>query len=338
MERSVYSHLGSDSGKVVVRPGKGLDNGVFRLEGGNLMIATVDPVSVIPAFGMKLSAWLSVHLIASDYTTSGLDPEYAVFSYNFPPRMGEAERGVFVSALGDACRELKVTIVAGHTGSYPGGGFTVIGAGTMMGEAGEGGYITPAMAEVGDSVVMTKQAAIEAAGSLATSFPLFTEKEGGAVGKAEGRKLLAACTTVQDARSARKIGVGPGAVTSMHDATEGGVLGGLDEMASASGKSFLVDPSLVRVSDEVRRVCAAFGLNPLETMGEGALLITCARGRVDELVRTLRRDGIRSTVIGEVEEGRGLSLRRRDGSTRLYAHRGDGYWRAYDRATRLGLK
>lgn len=337
MERTVYAHLGAVKNAGVVRPGIGLDNGVVRLAGGMVLIVTVDPVSAVPAFGMKLSAWLSVHLIASDFTTSGRDPEHATFSYNFPRTMAEIEREEFVASIGDACRELGVDIVAGHTGSYPGGGFTVIGAGSMMAEAPAGGFVTPAMAEAGDSIVMTKQAATEAAGSLAMSFPSFVEKATGFPAERTGRKLLSSCTTVPDARSARKLGVGPGGITSMHDATEGGVLGALDEMATASGKAFQVEVDRVPVSPEVHAICRAFRLDPLETMGEGALFITCGPDRVEELLRTLRRDGIPASEVGKVKRGKGLSLVDAR-HVRAFVRRPDPYWRRYAEATANRLK
>ncbi|MDG6985691.1 MAG: AIR synthase [Nitrososphaerota archaeon] len=337
MERAVYAHLGAVRDAGVVRPGVGLDNGVVKLASGNVLIVTVDPVSAVPELGMELSAWLSAHLIASDFTTSGRDPEHATFSYNFPQSMTEREREAFVASMGKACGDLGVAIVAGHTGSYPGGGFTVIGAGSMMAEAPADGFVTPAMAGEGDSIVVTKQAAIEAAGSLAMSFPNHVEEASGLPAKRRGRDLLAGCTTVPDARSARKVGLGPGGVTSMHDATEGGVLGALDEMAAASAKAFQVEVDRIPVTTDVRAICHAFGLDPLETMGEGALLITCGPDRVEELLRTLRRDGVSASEIGKVKRGKGLRLRSRS-RVRGYVRRPDPYWLAYAKATASGLE
>jgi hydrogenase maturation factor len=71
-------------------------------------------------------------------------------------------------------------------------------------------------------------------------------------------------------------------------------------------------------------------------MGEGALLITCATGRVEELLKTLRRDGIPSVAIGEVSKGSGLILRK-SGTRKRYTPSPDGYWEAYRRAIRRGL-
>lgn len=301
------------------------------------MVVTVDPVSAIPAFGMKLSAWLSVHLIASDLTAAGVDPDYAIFAYNFPRDMRGAERERYVREIGNECKKLGIAIVAGHTGSYPGGGYTVIGSGAMLGFTSRGHYVTPSMAQVGDEVLMTKSAAMEATGSLALSFPDFVGERLGSARAGRARSMIRSCSTVKDAKEARQAGIGRGTVTSMHDATEGGVLGALEEMAEASQKGFVVDPGDIPVSKEAEGVCAAFGLDPLATMGEGALLITCGPRRVDELVRRLERAGIAAARIGTVEEGPGLRLV--DGARRQRRHGAgpDRYWSVYEDATRRGL-
>lgn len=328
---AVYRHLGAPSKRVVQGPGRGLDNGVLRIGEGRVMIVTADPVSAIPAVGMRRSAWMSVHLIASDFTTAGADPEFAVFTYNFPPEMEAGDRETFIGALGDECAELGITIAGGHSGSYPGGGYTVIGGGVMFGVAPDDGYVTPSMARAGDVVLMTKHAAIEAAASLAVSFPEFTERSAGGKAARVARSLLGSCSTVSDARAARGAGLRT-AVTSMHDATEGGVLGALDEMAAASGKAFEVDAGRIPVLQEVADVCAAFGVDPLRTMGEGALLITCRPRGVKRLEESLSKSGVSATAIGRVSSGEGLWVSRGGERARRFGEAPDAYWAAYDRA------
>jgi len=332
MQEVVYSSLGKRSREVKLGPGIGLDNGVVSVGGGRVMILTVDPVSAIPAFGMKMSAWLSVHLIASDYATSGNDPEYAMFTYNFPAEMCEVDRKEYIRSVGMECDALGVAIVGGHTGSYPGSGLTVIGSGSMLGFAPERGYVAPSMAREGDTIVMTKQAAIEATCSLATSFPSFVESRVGSDCARRAKEQVKLCSTVADARSARSVGIGARGVSSMHDATEGGVLGALHEMAIASEMRFVVHPHEIPITRESRAVCEAFGLDPLKTMGEGALLITCLPEKVPALKRSLSRSGVESAEIGSVERGEGLVMIDSHGHGHAFAPHGDGYWEAYSRA------
>ena len=338
MESVVYSSLGKSSNSVRVRPGVGLDNGVVSIGPGKVLILTVDPVSIIPAFGMKLSAWLSVHLIASDYTSSGKDPKYAIFSYNFPGRLSSADKEQYVRAIGSECKRLGISIVGGHTGTYPGGGFTVVGAGTFLGFSDAGGYVTPAMARAGDAIFITKHAAIEATGSLALAFPDFVAEELGPKLSRRAKQEIGLASTVQDAQIARMVGLGREGVSSMHDATEGGVLGGLDEMSSAASLAFHIDVEEGPVSVEASAVCGAFGLDPLRTMGEGALMITCNPTRVHELERKMSRAGIPLSQIGQVKAGKGLIIKSGKRRAWRYAPGPDRYWQVYGRAMRQRLR
>ncbi len=332
MDDVVYRNLGRRSQRVRLGPGRGLDNGVVSIGGGRVMVLTVDPVSIIPRLGVTQSAWLSVHLIASDYTTSGLRPEFAVFEYNFPTAMAAAEREEYVKGVGSACDEIGVSIVGGHTGSYPGGGFTVIGGGMMFGFCRTEDYLDPTMSRPGDAVVMTKGVAIEATSSLANSFPRYTERRVGKTIARKARQLTKLCSTVSDALAAASMGIGQDGVTSMHDATEGGLLGGLDEMAAASSHSITLTKENILVPEEVQAVCSAFRIDPLSSLSEGTLLITCNPLRGDELVGKLERTGIAASVIGSVSEGEGIWMSEKGNKARRVNPRGDPYWVAYAKA------
>jgi hydrogenase expression/formation protein HypE len=336
-ENVVYRNLGAKRPEVIRGPGRGLDNAVIGLGGKRAMILTVDPISIIPSLGMKLSAWLSVHLIASDYTTSGLSPEFATFSFNFPSELSDDDRREYVRSIGEECRRLGITIAAGHTGSYPGGGFTVVGAGSMFGFGRRGGFVDPSMAKPGDAILMTKEAGIEATATLALSFRRHVEEKVGRLRASRARKLVRSCSTVADALTAARVGLGRGGITSMHDATEGGVLGGLEEMAYASGTAFRVDAGSINVSDEVAAVCGAFGLDPLSSLSEGTLLLTCNPRRVDDVEDEFSGSGIPIWKIGAVKDGAGLWVAKGDGPPRRTTPRADGYWKAYRDATEAGL-
>ena len=115
-------------------------------------------------------------------------------------------------------------------------------------------------------------------------------------------------------------------------------MGGRDEMASASGKRFAVDPRLIPVSKEATAVCSAFGLDPVATMGEGALLLTCASRASSEVTRLLLGWGIPATRIGKVQEGPGTVTFSGPGGTRRRRSGRDPYWSAYEVAAKRGLR
>lgn len=337
MREVVLRSLGKRSSSVLVRPGPGLDNAVVSMGDCGVLILTTDPVSIIPSIGMDDSAWLSVHLIASDFFTSGATPGYALFTYNLPRELDREEMERYLKAVGRECSRLGISVVGGHTGFYPGAGYTVVGSGTMLGTATIDGYVTPAMAMEGDEIVMTKEAGLEAAAALAASFPVYlTQRLGREVVEA-ARKKVRSCSVVEDAVAAASAGMREEGVTSMHDATEGGVLGALKEMSEASRKKFVVNAERIPVSMETGAVCSVFGLDPLTTLGEGALLITCRPGRTEDVIRRLRGRGIGASVIGRVQRGRGLEVER-EGSVLRFEGARDRYWEAYSSAARRRLR
>jgi hydrogenase maturation factor len=143
---------------------------------------------------------------------------------------------------------------------------------------------------------------------------------------------------VADALTASRIGLGRGGITSMHDATEGGVLGGLEEMAFASKTAFHVDEDRIHVSEEVGVVCGAFGLDPLSSLSEGTLLLTCNPNRLDDVKEEFDRSEIPIWEIGTVRDGAALWVTRGGGRPKRIKPGTDRYWVAYRDAIDTGLK
>ena len=98
------------------------------------------------------------------------------------------------------------------------------------------------------------------------------------------------------------ISMDAGGVTAMHDATEGGVIGGLFEIANASNLGMRIDESLFIYPEEVRMVCEAFNIDPLASIAEGSLIITAKHTHSEKIIRRLKNEGIRVSIIGKVTE------------------------------------
>jgi hydrogenase expression/formation protein HypE len=340
LESAVFSNLGAKRSSLIVKPGHGLDNAVISLGGRKVLIVTSDPLSVIPSIGMEESAWLSVHLLASDLATSGVNPQFAMLDLNLPPGMELPAVAAYVKAVGDECRKLGIAIAGGHTGRYPGSGYTVVGGGVMFSVAGREAYVTPAMAKPGDAVLLTKGAAIGATAVLAHSFPSTVEERVGAALLRRARARLRDCSTVRDAQVAASVGLRE-SVTSMHDATEGGVLGGLFELSSACGLPVIVRRDEIHVPEEASAVCTAFGLDPLTTLSEGTLIVTCRPEGVKELRTALSKakiDGYEIGRVGRRSQGRGLWVSSGESKPEARVPEPDGYWEAYSSAAGRGLK
>ena len=96
--------------------------------------------------------------------------------------------------------------------------------------------------------------------------------------------LFEQMTVVPEARVAAAFGLRDRGVTSMHDATEGGVLEACTEVAVASDVGMRVQLDAIPVRPEVRAVCDHVGIDPYTSISEGTLIAT---------VRRRSRDGLR---------------------------------------------
>jgi hydrogenase expression/formation protein HypE len=337
-ERTIARQLGAKREEVIVGPGIGRDSAVIRIGAGRVMAVTTDPLSLIPAFGAADSARLACHLLASDLWASGIPPAYASVSFALPPQFPDAEFEAYWAAMSDEFAQLGIAVVTGHTGRYAGCDLTIIGAATLIGVGDEGRTVGPQYVQPGDRVLMTKDCAFEATAVAARMFPkrlaatLDEEQMARAIAKSKQVSVVADC------RAALRVGVRDRGVTALHDATEGGVLGGLLELAKASVVDLRVARASMLLSDESRAACALMGLDPLWTLSEGTLLLTVRAKWALEVEAQLADEGIAVAEIGEVVRGNGcVWLTGADHEvTRVTEAQPDGYWAAYDRAVREG--
>jgi hydrogenase maturation factor len=312
----------------------GIDNNVIALPSREVLILTCNPLSIIPSMGLEKSAWLTIHLLASDYTASGNKPQFAVLDFNLPKQLSENDFEDYLRALSGECKSLGISIVGGHTGKYPGTNFTIVGGGVLFGIAEKGSYVTPAMALEDDVIILTKGAAVEATAVLAFSHQAQIRNKLGSRMLSTAKKYWRKASTVREATIAASVGIKEEGVTAMHDATEGGVLGALHELSLASRRHVHADPSKIHVSQETMSICRLFGLDPLTTLSEGSLILTCRPDRVDELQRTLRRNSIPNYRIGEVgTKGKGTLWLKSGGTSpkRFVPPSSDPYWTVYER-------
>jgi hydrogenase maturation factor len=179
-------------------------------------------------------------------------------------------------------------------------------------------------------VVVTKGAAIEATALFAATFPARLAEGVGDQTVRAADALFDAMTVVPEAVIARDVGLRDAGVTSMHDATEGGVLGGLLEVATASGAGIRVERDLIPVRPEVRAVCDHVGIDPYVSISEGTLIATVVPSKADTYVGALAEAGIDAAVVGEIrppEDGRTLVT---GGEAGPLTHPGlDPFWGAF---------
>jgi hydrogenase maturation factor len=256
---------------------------------------------------------------------------------NLPLSMTREDFEALWAVVHRECDKIGMAIITGHTGRYEGCEYPMIGGATVIGIGPKDRYVTPTMARPGDTILITKGAAIEAAGLFAVTFPQRVAERYGEKAAREAEEIFWQMSVVEDALTAVEVGVRENGVTSMHDATECGVWGGLFEVAQASGVGMAIDKEKIIVQDPVRKVCDLFGIDPYTSISEGTLILTCRPHKAQEVLRRLGDKGILVSMVGEVVDSRQGLRFFEDGKSRELVHpKVDPFWAAFGKAASQG--
>ena len=329
----ILPRLGAPSPRILAGPQHGVDVGVVDIGGGQVMATTCDPVFIVPDYGFRRAAWFALHILASDAATSGLRPTYLCIDLNLPLEITRPHLEELWTTMHEECARIGISVISGHTARYEGCHYPMVGGATVMSIGPADGYVTPAMARVGDVIIVTKGAAIEAAGLMAVTFPVRLAAAYGEEFARAADGLFEQMSAVDDALTAASVGVRDDGVTAMHDATECGVWGGLYEIAQASGLGLRVERDQVIVRDDVRRICALFDMDPYASISEGTLLLTCRPPKADAVLAALAARGIAASAVGEMTPASAGLRVVVDGVERSLEHpRVDPFWGAFGAA------
>ena len=319
-------------------PASGTDAAIIKIGAGRVMAVTTDPLSLIPTLGAEHSARLSCHLVASDLWTTGIPPAFASVSLQLPPDFGDDELALYWRALSAEMEKLGIAVVTGHTGRYEGCGLPILGAATVFGMGDEGRTVGPAFVKPGDRVLVTRDCAVEATAITARIFPQKLARLLEPEGMEDAAAMISNVTVVPECRAALRVGVRDRGVSSLHDATEGGVLGGLLEVARATKLDLRIEQGRIPLSAAARAACELLGIDPYWTLSEGTLIVTARREAAEAVRQAIAEEGTRVEDVGEVVAGNGMVwLTSTDGQVaKLREPRPDPWWDAYARGLREG--
>lgn len=284
----VFRSLGYEDPDVLLGPGIGEDAAIIRI-GGRLIAFKSDPITG----SVDEVGWLAVYVNANDIATRGAMPRWFIPSILLPGGSSESDLVEICSQIGEAASEVGASVVGGHTEVTAGIPRPIV-AGSMIGVLEGDRYFTTGGSKEGDLLYMTKSAGLEGTAILSSDARI-TRKFGTAF-RSKCKLLLKEISVVKECSILR----GLKGVTSMHDVTEGGLLGGVWELAEAAGKGIEVDLLSVPVLDETRKVCEALGLNPYRLIGSGSLLFTAQPAAAPAIEAELSSASVRFSRIGVV--------------------------------------
>lgn len=288
----IFSRLELEDERVLVGPELGLDASIVELEDRVLALSS-DPITG----ALQDPGWLSVHVNANDVSTMGASPRWFLLNLFLPEGSGRSKIRTLTERAEAACKELEISLVGGHTEVTPGLNRVLI-SGAMVGEAPRDEWVSAAGARPGDQIIFTESAAIEGTFILASDREGELKSEFGAGFVERAKRFRERLSVVSDALTA----IEAGEVHAMHDPTEGGLAGGLHELADASEAGFSIQSNAISVAEETRDLSEYLGIDPIRTIGSGSLLICAPPEDSEDVVDALEREGIPAANIGEVLE------------------------------------
>lgn len=237
----------------------------------------------------------AVYAAVNAVAAGGGIPFAMQMALTLPEGTEESELKRIMQLTEEAAGICKVQIAGGHTEVTGAVKYPVISV-TAFGyrlEAAE--RVSRGLPAVGQAVVMTKWMGLEGTAVLAQEreaellerypFSITTAAKG-------FEKYL---PVLPEAATALKSGA-----TAMHDMRNGGVFGGLYELAGRLGVGLSIDLKKIPVKQETIEICEFFDLNPYGLLSGGSLLIVAEDG--DGMVKALQEAGIPAAVIGRTTD------------------------------------
>ncbi|MGQ9760060.1 MAG: AIR synthase family protein [Candidatus Methanomethylicaceae archaeon] len=288
LKEIVFPRLGTSDPLVLLGPNIGEDAAIIKV-GNELVAFKSDPITG----SLEEVGFLAVHVNANDIATRGADPKWFLQCILLPEDATVEDLDKISRQMDFAAKEIGVSIVGGHTEVTLGIDHPIV-VGSMLGIVKNSRFFTSGGARAGDILYMTKYAGLEGTAILSSETKILSKKGEGFVRSC--KSLLNLISVVKECRILRDLEC----ITSMHDLTEGGVLGGVWELAEAASLGVYLDLRRVPVLQMTRIICGELNLDPYRLISSGSLLFTVARGSEHLVESTLKNSGIPFAMIGEM--------------------------------------
>ena len=306
------------SSQVVVGPGD--DAAVLRPRPGKDLVAACDAMVEGPHFTRQTMlpydiGWKVMAANLSDLAAMAAEPRFALVTLGANEDWAVDELVELFGGLYDLAERYDVQVVGGDTVSSPGGLFVSV---TLLGEVEKGCAWLRSAAKAGDQVFVTGPLGGSAAGLHALLNPKMAEEW---EQKGDSGQLASIVQMHQrplpQVEAGRVLAALPfcGALNDVSD----GLASEVWEIAEASRVAVLIEEARLPIAESVRDFAQFCQVAPEDWAlygGEDFQLVgTVPSGHWPALELAFRKRGLPLYRYGEVREGLGVFLKRRDGST-----------------------
>ncbi|NLM13751.1 MAG: AIR synthase [Epulopiscium sp.] len=284
----VLNTIKNQRNEIILGPGIGEDCSAICLKDDEIFLVSTDPITG----AVEDAGYLAVHVSCNDIASSGGEPIGILLTILLPETASKDQLHRIMKDAEKAANEVNIEIIGGHTEITDAVNRPVISS-TAIGKVHKDQIVYTNNAKVGQDIIMTKWAGLEGTAILAKDYEKALLSHFSKEFLERAQSLNKSLSVVPEGRIAAQYGA-----TSMHDATEGGILGAIWEIAEAShvGVELFLDE--IPVKEETEEICKHFGISPYKLISSGCMVITAFEGQ--KLVDMLKKHHIDAKIIGKI--------------------------------------
>lgn len=263
----------------------GEDCSIVRFGDFDCVLST-DPVTAANSDLGKIA----FNINCNDIASSGMEPLGLLVTILVPPSASLFDIENVMKEISNEAKKNNVQILGGHTEVTDSVKRMIVSC-TAIGKGKNA--VKTGGAHIDDDIIVTKKLCLEGTSILVNEY---ADKVSEFLTKyeiEEARSYADNLSVIKEGRKAGEFGV-----NSMHDITEGGVLGALYEVALSSGTGFIAYKEKLPITDVTKKVCSHFDIDPLRLISSGSMLITTKNG--EKLQEEFKKIGIESHIIGKI--------------------------------------
>ncbi|EDS71851.1 hypothetical protein ANASTE_01554 [Anaerofustis stercorihominis DSM 17244] len=286
LEKILFNKIKIKNKEVKIGAGIGKDTAMLDFQ-NDLFIISTDPIT-----GSKNGIGkLCVNISCNDIATAMARPVAIMITMLIPTYAKIKDVEEIIDDILLTCDENNVDLIGGHTEVTSSVNKFIL-SGVCIGRKEKRKEFLPS---AGDKVVMSKYAGLE--GSAIAALDLEEEVKN-ILTKEEfekTRELINHTNVIKEGLIARNH-----EVSLLHDATEGGIFGGVWEMATNSNLGAVINTDDILILDETKKIAEHFGIDPYKLISSGVMLFITKNDK--ELIEDLKKENIPASTIGYLTE------------------------------------
>lgn len=286
LKDSIISTINIKNKDVIIGPGIGEDCTIISF-GDNVCVMTTDPVTA----AQSNAGTIGVHICCNDIASAGVKPLGIMVTVLVPPSSELKDIESVMKEINQASDDLGIDVLGGHTEVTDAVNRIVLSI-TAIGKGRINEFVTTGGAKAGDDVIVTGFAGLEGTAILSKDYEAYLISKLGKEIVISAQALLKSLSVVKAGLLCSEYGV-----NAMHDATEGGIIGAVWEVAEASGLGVCIHKNRIPIKKETIKICSELNINPYRLISSGSMII--ARSDGEALCSHLKENGIEAAVIGK---------------------------------------